>query len=153
VRVPPNFNYKEVVFCEARCVDETRSVQILIPSPGLKVIAKGIPYDAYNPHPFSKVTPVTNFVVCQIDNEEELHYINKESPFELRVAYTTYDWKRALKNRGNKHQQPWLVYWDSQKGWQDFNNVVIDPVDDDELTGGFLVVQIDDWDDPPIGIV
>jgi hypothetical protein len=153
VRVPPKFNHKEVVFCESKCVDETRSVQVLIPTQGLKVKTKGIPYDAYNPHPYSKVTPVTNFVVCQIKGEEELPYKNQDLPFELRVGYTSYDWKRSLRNEENEHKKPWLVFWDSQAGWQPFSDVKIIPVDDDELTGGFLVVQIDIWDDPPIGIV
>jgi hypothetical protein len=70
------------------------------------------------------------------------------------VEYTAEQWRSSVKNEGNTHGQPWLVYWSSkEKKWIEFENVEIDPVDGNEENGGFLVVKISNWGDPPIGIV
>lgn len=146
---PQDFSCDEVIFCEAECIEGMRSVQVLIPSNEFKVKAARIPDEAYEPDPFENVTPVTNFKICTINNEEETSWIDDDNPFELRVEYSNRDWHRYKNNR---YKRPWLAQWENGE-WNVFDNVAIDPVDGSFESGGILIVKISKWVDPPIGIV
>jgi hypothetical protein len=142
--------------CDARSKEGEGRVQVKFQNQNLITKAAPIPEEALDPDvlPGESFTLVTNFEVFEvIDGKEELR-TEFDPPFELRVEYSAEQWKRSVGNEGNSHRQPWLVYWDAKgKKWVEFENVVIDPVDGNKENGGFLVVEISSWGDPPIGIV
>lgn len=144
------FSYREVVFCEAKCVYGTRSVQVLLPLHDLKVETTPIPNDANKPRPFNVVTLVKNFVVCEMKSDEKKEWTTNYDPFELRVAYSEDDWNRSKENG---HDRPWLALWNEHGGWEIIDTDIIESIVGEEKKGGFLVAQIHDWEDPPIGIV
>jgi hypothetical protein len=98
--------------------------------------------------PFNFVVLVTNFKI--FDSEKQIKEDYKENPFQLRVEYTEGDWQRLSKE--NKRENRGLAYWDGQV-WVEYPGVWIDPVNGDPASGGFLYVRINNWVDPPIGIV
>jgi hypothetical protein len=139
--------------CSSTSSDEEISVQVILPLQNVELKAAPIPNEAENPAPYEDVTLVTNFVIHEKGDSEKI-VTDFDPPFELRVEYTAEQWRISLKNEGNPHGQPWLVYWSpKEKTWIEFENVKIDPVDGIKENGGFLVVEISSWGDPPIGIV
>lgn len=151
----PSFSCEEInggQLCHSTSIEGKGTIQVGFTDQKVDVRPAPIPMDAENPDPYSQISLVTNFKVFEPGGEKQLTKFQK--PFELRVEYTADQWERSLDNEGNKHQQPWLVYWSAEEGkWLEFDQVRIEPIDGDIENGGFLVVQIWEWVDPPIGIV
>lgn len=96
---------------------------------------------------FEPIRTVINIAV--VDEDDPKKFIEKfAEPFQLRVRYSNED-LHAAQSRGRELR---LGYWDG-KNWKRFKKVkhkfAIQP-DDDPKTGGYGVVQISDWGDPPV---
>jgi hypothetical protein len=144
---PPPFNEKEVILFESTCIDQIRIVQVLLFMQNVIVEAAPIPANIIWT-PFKFVVLVTNFKIIDSNNQMKENF--KETPFQLRVEYTEGDWQILTKENNRKNRG--LAYWDGQV-WVEYPGVWIDTVDGNPATGGFLYVRIDNWVDPPIGIV
>jgi hypothetical protein len=159
----PSFSCKEIPEegvrkCNSRSIEGEGKVMVILPLQDVETVVKfaPIPKDALGPEtlyssPSDSFTLVTNFKVYEDPEEGEKLLTKFDPPFELRVEYTAEQWDSSQKN---ERQQPWLVYWSQEnQQWLEFKEVEIDPVDESKENGGYLFILLQEWVDPPIGIV
>jgi hypothetical protein len=147
----------DIYFCESASIEGGGIVQVAIPWQGYDLIVEVAPIPQAAQMistPYQYVTLVTNFKVFKSGEEKQVPWTKFSPLLLIRVEYTEEQWNLSSKNQGNNHGRPWLVYWDNEiQEWVEFDSVEIDPVDGKPESGGFLLIFVRQWEDPPIGIV
>lgn len=163
-------SHDEGKVCEAISLEnevgETLSIKVTIPGEtdhNWDVVIQTEPMDltlqemmAEAEPPFGEEASLMLVTNLKIIEDPEGKTENPPTPFnppiKLEVEYTARQWEDAIKKG---FDSPKLVFFNQEmKQWEEFENIEVLPgKDGDEQTGGTFRIIIENWFDPPIGLV